>query len=150
MRTLGDVFADRAKLDEEMHSYSNKLRELKQEEYDIYQEKGRQLVGLCFINNAGNYCKVVDVPERSTISSTPHVNPFQIPVFVIGDPKDASQVEVDEKLPFYYDEVYSKAITCVDTIGRFKEDYHEITQEEFNKAFKKTLESFKEKICQIQ
>lgn len=150
MRSLIEILADRHKVSKEMVPLQEQLSKLKAEEYAVYNEKARQLIGLCFEDYKGNYCKVIDVPKTKLMNAESHLNPFQIPVLVVPVCQDAERFYIDDELPFYFDEVYSKALTCEDTVGRFKEDYNEISNEQFDQLFSDMLESFKEKICQIQ
>lgn len=137
--------SNKSQKEKELDCIIKQIRELQNKRYELWKqcdneflEQAKSNVGRCFYDTKTNvYVKIIDVPHSEFDDTCSHVNRYQYPAIFIG--KNSSYV--DDIIPFYIDTLFSGAWGEGHSLIN---PYREISKEEFDKQFVKTIERFKE------
>lgn len=127
-------------IEKEISQLQMKKHELVRQEAKEFQEKAKENVGRCFIENGRIYCKVIGVPRLQELRSGPYINEYQYPAIELAHDEEES----DNPIPFHYTTIFSGAWGVGNNL--FGETYKEITPQEFEEEFNKRLEEFRQKV----
>lgn len=125
-----------SKINEEMLKLKAEERETQKVLIMANQEKLKPLIGMCF--KAGGTCAVITgVPEEDRTKTGISFNAYQLPaIFVVG--KKDGVVRVEEG------SLFSRAATSDDVKEKIREEYEEITAEEFMEELERALQEIKD------
>lgn len=121
----------------EISRMSSHLESIKQRRLKLQLEKLKATVGMCFRIKDG-LARVYDVPQIESHKIGDDINPYQIPVIVVG--KNTNPLLGDVKLPVFTTTVYSRAIDTEDVQETLRSEYKEVRHEEFEEAMEKAFD----------
>lgn len=112
-------------IDDIIQDLDNRRFELTQEQAKQDKEKLKVLIGLCFIDENGNYCKITDVPTEQITSRNYIYDRSKFPIICI----DVYTYEIHHKY------IYGSSLAnAIDPVKYFNSSYKTCTIEEFNSA----------------
>ena len=128
------------KLDRQVTELKRKQADLILEDDKHFLEKAKANIGRWFYDSeAGTYAKVIAAPRICTTYFGYHLNRYQYPAIFVGK-------SVESTIPVYEDDLFSGAWgDGIDSVCNYKE----ISPQEFDTAFTKAIDDFKQTVLSI-
>lgn len=129
-----------------MKEISNRITDLKLEYEELrgdyieeLQNKLSKLVGMSFKDNEHKYFRIIDVPLVEYRKTITVFNKYQLPALIyINDPAVRTDLG-----PLVIDTIFTNAADAEDPIKEIREDYEEITSEEFDKILQSAFDEIR-------
>lgn len=149
--TDAEIRSEMKSIDNQIEKLRARRDELQREDDARFMEVAKKNIGRCF-RCKNEYVKVVGIPyEELHQSRYFSVNRYQYPAIFVSTACDGySKFDDDPPSPFWYDRFFSG--NWGEGVVHTRENsrsYVEITNEEFEEAFAKTLQKFSEYILSI-
>ena len=128
-----------------MDKISNQITELKLEYEKLrgnyieeIQDKLSKLVGMSFKDQYNDYFRIIDIPRPEYNKSHTLFNEYQIPALVCY--KDSAFENIDR---FVFATRFSKASHAEDPVECIKQEYTEVSAEEFDAELEKAFDEIR-------
>ena len=137
----------------EIRRLQNIEKQLEEEERERHRQQSRKFVGKCYKSENGTVLKIVDIPRTFLTMTHTDYNKYQFPAIFLNYPESLPKNryisdDSDDFTPVYYDTIYMDIERGIPEDGLVicREDYKEISQEEFDAEYDKCMANFKELI----
>lgn len=125
-------------IEDEIQRLQSSLDKMERQDIAEFKERAKENVGRCFIVG-GEYVKVIGIPrEQLTKTGRLTINRYQYPALYLG------YSEHEHVIPFRYGTLFSGI--WGDGTMLLDRDVREISNAEFMKEFRRTMQMFKQRI----